>query len=128
MSKTIFVVDDEEVISTTLALILRGSGFYARSFVDPKDALRAVQTSAPDLLITDVMMPGINGIDLAIQVSELSPDCKILLFSGQAATHNLYNEAKSKGHHFELLAKPVHPGKFLEKINEMFEDSVTQGD
>ena len=59
-----FVVDDEDVIASTLELILLSEGFEARSFVDPHDALVASQTSTPDLLLTDVLMPGINGIEL----------------------------------------------------------------
>jgi CheY-like chemotaxis protein len=64
----IFVVDDEKLIASTLSLILAGSGFYARPFLDPLDALRAAQSTAPDLLLSDVVMPNMNGIELAIQI------------------------------------------------------------
>src|ERR1700742_2302991 len=122
---TAFVVDDEDIIASTLQLILSNQGFYARSFVDPEHALSAVADSAaPDLLLTDVMMPGINGIDLAVQVKQFCPSCKILLFSGQSATLNLLDAAREKGHDFEILAKPVHPRDLLTKIEELFEPSA----
>jgi CheY-like chemotaxis protein len=115
-----FVVDDENLIASTLELILLHKGFDARSFVDPIEALQAVQFLAPDVLVTDVIMPGMNGIELAIQVTQGCADCKVLLFSGQTATSDLLVDARSRGHHFEILAKPVHPSELLEKLNEMF--------
>jgi CheY-like chemotaxis protein len=70
----------------------------------------------PDLLITDVIMGRMTGIELAIGVRSKLPNCKILLFSGQAATADLLAEAKSKGHNFDILAKPVHPADLLAKL------------
>jgi DNA-binding NtrC family response regulator len=112
----IFVVDDELIIASTLATILRMNGFDALSFTHPQEAMRAAREKSPDLLITDVMMPDISGVDLAILMVKLSPSCKVLLFSGQAATSNLLQAAREKGHNFELLAKPIHPAEFLQKI------------
>lgn len=112
----IFVVDDEEVIASSLEMILLQAGFRARSFSKPLEALRAAQLEAPDLLITDVVMPLLSGIELAIQVREHCPDCKVLLFSGQAATNHLLESARAEGYNFELLTKPVHPGDLLAKI------------
>jgi DNA-binding NtrC family response regulator len=117
----IFVVDDELIIASTLATILRMNGFDAHSFTHPQEALRAAREKAPDLLISDVIMPGISGIDLAILMLKLSPACKVLLFSGQAATANLLEAARERGHHFEVLAKPIHPAEFLLKIKAVSE-------
>ena len=78
----VFVVDDEEVIASTLTTILQlHGGFRARSFTKPIEALEAARLEAPDLLISDVVMPQLSGIDLAIQVRESCPNCKVLLFS-----------------------------------------------
>jgi CheY-like chemotaxis protein len=112
----IFVVDDEFVIATTLATILQRSGFDAVSFTEPLKALDAAKKKAPDLLISDVMMPVLSGVDLAIRMKKEYPDCKILLFSGQAATANLLEAARKEGHDFELLSKPIHPSEFLLKV------------
>jgi len=78
----IFIVDDEHVITSTLAMILRNQGFEATSFTEPLDALEAALCEAPDLLISDVMMPRLSGIELAIEVRKHCPECKVLLFSG----------------------------------------------
>lgn len=114
-----FVVDDENIIASTLDLILRSEGFDVRSFVDPLDALAAAQSTEPHLLITDVMMPGMNGIELAIEVTLAYPRCKVLLFSGQAATEDLRAKARRSGYEFELLAKPVHPEDLIKKIKDI---------
>jgi DNA-binding NtrC family response regulator len=118
----VFVVDDEFIIASTLATILQRNGFDAASFTDPLEALSAAAVRAPDLLITDVVMPGLSGIDLAISVKQLSPQCKVLLFSGQAATANLLQAARTNGHDFELLSKPIHPTDLLKKIKDVTEE------
>lgn len=118
----VFVVDDEDVIASTLAMILRlQGGFNARSFTKPLDALEAARLEAPDLLISDVVMPLLSGIELAIQVREHCPNCKVLLFSGQAATADMLETARAKGYDFELLLKPVHPSGLLTKIRNLTE-------
>jgi len=112
----VFVVDDESVIASTLGMILRGQGFEAHAFHLPAEALRVSREMPPDLLITDVVMPQLSGIDLAIQTRELHPSCKVLLFSGQPAITGMLEAARASGHNFEVLAKPIHPGELLEKI------------
>jgi DNA-binding NtrC family response regulator len=114
----IFVVDDETVIAATLAMILKTSGFDARSFTNPLEALSAADVEPPQLLITDVVMPEMLGTDLAIEMKRRCPDCKILLFSGQAATSDLLAKARSEGHEFNLLTKPVHPADLLREIRK----------
>ena len=116
----VFVVDDEEVIASTLTMILRlQGGFRARAFSKPLEALEAARLEAPDLLISDVVMPLLSGIELAIKVKELCPDCKILLFSGQASTAHLLEAAQANGYNFDLLLKPVHPADLLIRIRDL---------
>ena len=121
----IFVVDDELVIASTLATILQRSGFDAAWFTQPREALKAARVKAPDLLITDVVMPELSGIELAILMKEEFPNCRVLLFSGQAATANLLHEARENGHNFELLSKPIHPTDLLKRIKKATEQPVS---
>ena len=118
-SSCIFVVDDEAVIASSLAAILQMNGFSARFFTCPLEALAAVRSESPDLVISDVAMPGISGIDLAIQMRAQHPNCKILLFSGQAATSDLLEGARAQGYDLRLLQKPVHPSEFLFEIGQL---------
>ena len=101
----VFVVDDEKLIAQTLAMILTQSGFAATAFEGPSQALEeAASGPAPDLLISDVIMPEMSGIELALQFRSEYPDRKVLLFSGQSATADMLATAKLHGHDFEVLA------------------------
>jgi DNA-binding response OmpR family regulator len=113
----IYVVDDELVIASTLASILKMNGFDARFFTNPIDALEGARSKTPDLLISDVMMPEMTGVELAVKLKEFCPGCKVLLFSGQAQTADLLEKARNEGHDFNLLTKPVHPKDLLAHIN-----------
>ena len=112
----VLVADDERVIADTLAMILNQSGFDAKAVYSGEKALELVATFEPDMLISDVIMADLNGIDAAIQVRALLPKIKILLFSGQAATADLLEKARTQGYEFEILAKPVHPQDLLTKL------------
>ena len=114
----VLVVDDERVIADTLSMILSKSGFSAITAYDGANALELARNRRPDLLISDVMMPGMTGIELAITVTETIPGCKVLLFSGQAATVDLLEQARHAGHNFTTLTKPVHPTDMLKRISE----------
>jgi DNA-binding response OmpR family regulator len=121
--RRVFVVDDEPLIASTLATILCHHGFDATSFSKPLEALLASRSEAPDLLISDVMMPTLSGIELAIQVQEAWPKCKVLLFSGQALTDDSLESARRAGHHFEVLTKPIHPAELLRKIQSLADEA-----
>ncbi len=112
----VLVVDDERVIADSLAMILNQSGFEARSVYSGEKALEAAAEFKPDMLITDVIMADLNGIDAAIQMRAILPEIKILLFSGQAATADLLEKARTRGYEFEILAKPVHPQDLLSRL------------
>src|ERR1700677_600375 len=96
----VLVVDDESAIADTLAEILTRSGYTAVPAYDAEDALETALLMPPELLISDVLLPGMSGIELAVTVRRIFPDCKILLFSGQAATADLLASANRKGHEF----------------------------
>jgi CheY-like chemotaxis protein len=118
MISTIFVVDDEQIIASTTAAVLQLNGYEVRSFVNPLEALEAARAVKPDLVIADVVMPGLSGIDLVIQLKELCPTCKVLLLSGQVQTADLLEAARQQGHDFEVLAKPIHPTDLLARVKE----------
>ena len=112
----VLVADDEQVIANTLAIILNQAGFEARAVFSGEKAVEALDSFQPDMLISDVIMTGMTGIEAAIITRARMPNCKILLFSGQAATADLLEKARAQGHEFEILAKPVHPTDLLAKL------------
>ncbi len=112
----VLVADDERVIADTLAMILNQSGFEARAVYSGERALELAPSFEPNMLISDVIMADLNGIDAAIRIREILPEIKILLFSGQAATADLLEKARAQGYEFEILAKPVHPQDLLSRL------------
>ncbi len=112
----VLVADDEHVIANTLTIILNQSGFDAHAVYSGEKAVEMAHSLQPDMVISDVIMTGMTGIDAAIQIRAMLPKCKILLFSGQAATADLLEKARTQGHEFEILAKPVHPTDLLAKL------------
>jgi DNA-binding response OmpR family regulator len=117
----VFVVDDEMVIASTLELILMSHGFDALSFADPIAALKAAESESPDLLLTDVIMPQMTGIELAVRIRQDCPTCKVMLLSGHGSMIDLLADAGTVGHDFVLVNKPVHPAVLIEKINEVLQ-------
>ena len=115
----VLVADDEHVIADTLAMIFNGSGFDARAVYSGETAVELAQNFQPDVLITDVVMRRMNGIDAAIRIRLLLPSIRILMLSGQAETENLIDKARTEGYDFDILAKPVHPNDLLKKLRNM---------
>lgn len=112
----VLVVDDEVLIADSLAAILNQSGFEARAIYSGADAVRMAQEYCADILLCDVLMPRINGVEAAIAVQEACPEMRIVLFSGQAATGDILRQAHEQGYDFELLPKPLHPRELLRTL------------
>jgi len=115
----VLVVDDEKRIADTLVLILNSKGYAAEAAHDGPAALEVCRQKVPNLVLSDVVMPGMNGIELAIAIRQQFPGCHILLFSGQAETSEILEDAKRRGYDFELLAKPLHPEELFLRIKEL---------
>lgn len=118
-SARVLIVDDEPPISDTLAVIFRMSGYEVRVAYTAEQAIETIAAWKPDLALLDVMLPGMNGIELAVVVKENYPDCHVLLFSGHAGTGALLEEAAGRGHRFEILAKPMHPADVLATVKTL---------
>jgi DNA-binding NtrC family response regulator len=116
LPKRVLIVDDEKNIADTLAMVFNIKGHEAMAVYSAESAVETIETFEPDIVLSDVMMGKMTGVDLAIYLSKARPDCKVLLFSGQAATADLLREASRKGHEFRLLAKPIHPQKLLDDL------------
>jgi DNA-binding NtrC family response regulator len=112
----IFFVDDEPGIANTTAQILQMEGFDCVSFCDPLALIVSCEETPPDLVISDIIMPQMNGFDLASLLLASYPQCKILLFTGQAGVEDLREYASELGHDIEVLSKPLHPQKLIEKV------------
>jgi DNA-binding NtrC family response regulator len=116
----VFVVDDEPAIAQTAALILSSGGFDARPFTGPHAALKAARVETPDLLLSDVIMPGLNGFQLSAGIVEDCPQCKVLLFTGNPAARDDYAITPTEKS-WEMLVKPLLPLDLLSAIRAKLE-------
>ena len=114
----ILVVDDEPVIADTIVDILNGSGFDAQAIYNGREAVEQVRKLCPDVVISDVVMPKMNGIEMAITIRSKCPKTRVLLISGQAGTVDLLESARKQGHTFEVLQKPLKPEILLKKLTQ----------
>jgi len=112
----VLVVDDERLVADTLGIIFKRAGFCTLTAYDAVSALEIAAAIAPDILVSDVDMPGMNGVDLAMTLIKRLPECQVLLFSGHATFADL-SGAREAGHDFPLLPKPVHPAVMLENVS-----------
>lgn len=115
----ILVVDDEHLIAETTGQILKQAGYHALTAFDGESGLALALKFVPDIVLTDVVMPKMNGVDLAIAIRRSLPKTEVVLFSGQAGITDLLESGRTKGHSFELIGKPVHPEKILERIRNL---------
>lgn len=127
MPLRVLVADDEVNIADTLALILKQRGYDAVPAYDGDSALELCAKVQPELLLTDIIMPGMSGIDLGIAVRRQNPRCKVLLISGQAGTLEMVARARESGYDFALLSKPVHPQDLLDRIAELVDSAKRVG-
>jgi DNA-binding NtrC family response regulator len=112
----VLVADDDIVIASTWSQILRLSGYDAESVCSGEEAIDAARRRPPDVLISDVFMGGINGIETANRILEIQPECVVILISGQANTSPLLNNSLPPGFAFEILIKPIRPEILLDRI------------
>jgi CheY-like chemotaxis protein len=109
----VLVVDDEKLIVDTIVEILSRAGFDVVSAYDGWGAVEAASHFRPDYLLSDVLMPRMNGVELAIAIRKMHPATKILLFSGQAGISDILLSGREQGLKFELIPKPIHPLKLI---------------
>jgi CheY-like chemotaxis protein len=115
----VLIVDDERLIADTLSAIFAKCGFVTWAAYDARSALEVAKLCAPEILISDVALPGMNGVELAIALVEAVPACKVLLFSAHAGAAELVLDAREKGHEFLFLAKPLHPAVVVTRVKQM---------
>lgn len=115
----VLVADDERLIADTLAMILNQNGYEAIPVYGGRLAVEKARHWVPDLFLSDVSMPELTGIEAAMQICAMFPNCRVLLFSGEASSSVLVHEASTKGHQFDFLEKPIPPLDLLSRIRRL---------
>jgi DNA-binding response OmpR family regulator len=121
----ILVVDDERMIAETLSVILSRTGYECRTAYDGVHAIAVATEFDPHLIISDVVMPKMNGIELLRQTRKLSHPPRMMLISGNADTAALLASERLRGDPPHVAAKPIHPTVLLAMVADMIKDVRT---
>ena len=116
--ETVFVVDDEEGVARSMHRLLERSGYAPRLFLDPAEALAAVDETGPQVMITDYQMPALDGLDLAERALEVNPRIKVVLVTG-AGGERVAQGALRAGIH-DYLVKPFEAAEFDRAVRSAF--------
>src|SRR4051794_28315706 len=108
----ILIVDDERSIADTLAIILTKAGYEASAVYSGDSAIAIAKQSTPALIVSDIQMPGMDGISAALEIRKSLPDCRVILFSGYPESH--MQRARDNG--FSILSNPLSPQALLKHI------------
>lgn len=119
MTRRILVVDDESHIRHVLSLKLRNSGFVVDTATDGEDALHQISASAPDLVITDLQMPYVNGIELCRAMIEETALIDIPVIILTARGYALGADAAGLTNVRQVVNKPFSPRTILEQVHRV---------
>lgn len=114
-NKLIFVVDDEPALAEAIASFLELNGFEIAVFTSPAEAFKAAESQTPDLLLSDFKMQGMDGLTLGTRLTELHPECRVLLMSGVTQDTAAIPARKN----FDFVQKPVSLARLAEKVKSM---------
>jgi len=116
----ILLAEDDSAMRGFLAAALAKAGHEVEARVDGLDALNALQTGADgdfDLLLADIVMPGMDGIELAQKANDLHPSIKVMFITGFAAVAmGARNPAQSQA---RILSKPFHLKDLVDQVNQL---------
>jgi CheY-like chemotaxis protein len=115
----VLVIDDEQLVADSLLEILKVFGFNATSGYSGSQAIEQAAAAPFDVLVSDVVMDGMTGIDAAVEIRKVLPNCKVLLVSGNTRTTDILKDAHERGYDFDILAKPVHPTVIIDRLKAL---------
>lgn len=124
--KRILVVDDDPVVHQLLAAVLASNGWQMESAYDGLEGLRRVEAAAFDLVVTDVRMPQMDGLELLSRIRQLRPDTKVMVMTADNTSANLIRSIREQA--FAYFSKPFSPGAVAEMIGQALAAPVLRDD
>ena len=122
MAKSILIVDDEPMARTLLRLMLVRSGYEVIEAVDGYDAIEKLRTILPDLVILDVMMPGLNGYDVCTSIRDGQATSRIPVIMLSAKTDTASISQGMEAGATKYLTKPVSPDQLTTQVSDILAD------
>lgn len=117
--ETVYLVDDDEQILAGMATFLRDKHFEVRTFYDGLELLRALPLPYPSVIVLDMHMPTLSGLNIQSKLCELGNHSPIFFLSGESKSQQIIDAMK--GGAYEFLLKPVSPQVLLDSLNRAFE-------
>jgi DNA-binding NtrC family response regulator len=117
----VLVIDDEALIADTLTEILSLHGYDATPLYSGESAIEWIENSRPDIVLSDIVMRQVDGVQAAVRIRELHPECRVILFSASALSTANRRKISSLG--FEYLQRPLHPKDLLSHVMGSSDDS-----
>ncbi len=116
--KKILLAEDDKNLSRSVDILLTLDGYEVISVYDGEEALNKLLRQKFDLLITDIVMPGLNGVDLIKKIRRLNHDIPIMVVSGKL-NDSLIEQLESNGIRY-ILPKPINPTRFRKMVQKIF--------
>jgi DNA-binding NtrC family response regulator len=113
--QTVMVIDDDRVLADTLSDILRKHGFKPVALYSGEEALELAALFRPDVVLSDIRMSRLDGIEAAKRIRAMHPDCRIILFTAHTVSSAMRQLIHGFG--FELLQRPLHPDRVLSALS-----------
>ena len=120
-NETILVVDDEKGLRTLAQKLLELYGYHILTAENANEALKILEKNDVDLLLSDIIMPGMDGYQLSAEVSQRFPKIKIQLASGFSANLHQNLDDKNKKLHDDLLHKPYRKDTLLHRVRSLLD-------
>ena len=112
----VLVIDDDHMVADTLAEILRLHGFSPVALYSGEEAIEFVERFQPDIVLSDIRMHGVDGIEAAKTIRQRHPECRVILFTASTVSSKTKQAIERSG--FELLRRPLHPHSVLSALNQ----------
>ena len=109
----VLIADNRQAAAEFMAETLANYGYHATAVYSGEKAVESAARLRPDVLISEVIMPGMTGIEAAILIRLMIPSCRMILYAEQGLTRELFERARCQGHQFETLEKPIEPKALL---------------
>ena len=112
---TILIVDDEKPICTALASLVKAEGFKVVTAENGATALEKIRSESPDLMLADIKMPGMDGMELMHRTRDVDPDLPVVMITAYAEVHGAVGAIKAGAH--DYLSKPFNNEEVLRVIH-----------
>lgn len=112
----VFVIDDEQIVADTLVQILTMHGYKAKGYYSGEAALADASEFRPQVILSDVHMRSIDGIETARRIQVFLPACRMILFTASVVRTEIHRRIRELG--FEFLPRPLHPREVLALLED----------